>query len=176
MINLHFTPFPLLTTERLTLRQLEVEDKEQIFALRSSLVINKYIDRDPSKSIEDAVRFIDIINENIGKNNSIYWVIALSNSQTFVGTICLYDFSKEKDSCEIGYELMEEYQGMGIMKEAVEAVIHYAFHSLQIKKIIASTHKENLSSTKLLSTFNFILSDKGMNENADYDMFTLENA
>jgi len=175
-MNLHFTPFPILITERLTLRQLVIEDKEYIFTLRSSPVINKYIDRDSSNSIEDAVRFIDIINENIKKNNSLYWVITLSNPQTFVGTICLYDFSTEKESCEIGYELMVEYQGKGIMKEAVEAVIHYAFQSLNVKKIIACTHKENIPSTKLLANFNFILFEKGVNENPDYDMFTLESA
>jgi ribosomal-protein-alanine N-acetyltransferase len=36
MLNLNFTAFPKLVTERLILRQLEAEDANEIFALRSS--------------------------------------------------------------------------------------------------------------------------------------------
>jgi ribosomal-protein-alanine N-acetyltransferase len=34
-----------------------------------------------------------------------------------VGTICLFGFSDENASCEIGYELLTNFQGQGIMKE-----------------------------------------------------------
>jgi len=50
-------PFPILTTERLTLRQLSTEDKEVIFKLRSDIETNKYLNRNPSKTIEDAIQF-----------------------------------------------------------------------------------------------------------------------
>ena len=35
MTNRQFTPFPILITERLTLRQLLLEDAQDVFALRS---------------------------------------------------------------------------------------------------------------------------------------------
>ena len=96
MINRNLTPFPILTTERLTLRQLSIDDQENVFALRSNTEINKYLDRAPSKSIDDAINFIEKVTDNIKNNNSIYWVISLTNTKTFVGTICLFDFSNEK--------------------------------------------------------------------------------
>lgn len=105
MVNRSFTPFPILTTERLTLRQLSNDDGENIFALRSDTEINKYLGRQPSKTIEDARGFINKITENVQKNVSIYWAITLTNSKIFVGTICLFDFSDENNKCEIGYEL-----------------------------------------------------------------------
>jgi [ribosomal protein S5]-alanine N-acetyltransferase len=65
MVNRNFTPFPILTTARLTLRQLSIDDKHTIFALRSDIEINKYLDREPSKTIDDAINFIKIVNDNL---------------------------------------------------------------------------------------------------------------
>jgi ribosomal-protein-alanine N-acetyltransferase len=173
MIKRNFTSFPVLTTERLTLRQLSIDDQHNIFALRSDIEINKYLDREPSKTIEDAINFINKVNDNIKKNNSLYWVITLTKTKTFVGTICLFDFSNETNSCEIGYELMIKFQGQGIMKEAIEKVIDYAFQTLQFQKIVALTHNRNQHSIKLLTKFNFLQSKGGDNENADFNIFTL---
>ena len=176
MIDSNFIPFPILTTERLTLRQLSIDDQQNIFALRSDKEINKYLDRQVSKTIEDAVNFINQVNDNIKKNKSIYWAITLTKAGTFVGTICLFDFSNEKGSCEIGYELMTKFQGQGIMKEAAEKVIDYAFQILQFQKIIASTHNGNQRSTKLLTKFNFIRSIEPDKENPDLNIFTLTHS
>jgi ribosomal-protein-alanine N-acetyltransferase len=173
MITRNFTSFPILTTERLTLRQLSIDDQQNIFALRSDTEINKYLDREPSKTIEDAINFINKVNDNIKKSNSLYWVITLTKTNAFVGTICLFDFSNETNSCEIGYELMTRFQGMGIMKEATEKVIDYAFQKLQFQKIVAHTHNENQNSTKLLTRFNFLQSKEADKENPDFNIFTL---
>ncbi|MFV5691770.1 GNAT family N-acetyltransferase [Flavobacterium sp. LT1R49] len=173
MLNRNFTPFPILTTERLTLRQLSSDDKQNVFALRSDTEINKYLDREPSKTIEDAINFINKVNDNIKKNNSIYWVITLTKTKTFVGTICLFDFSNEKNSCEIGYELMTKFQGQGIMKEATQVVIDYVFQTLKFKKILAFTHYENQNSTNLLLKFNFVKSLETDKENPNLNIFTL---
>jgi ribosomal-protein-alanine N-acetyltransferase len=173
MITRNFTSFPNLTTERLTLRRLSIDDQQNIFALRSDTEINKYLDREPSKTIEDAITFINKFNDNTKKNNSLYWVITLTEAKTFVGTICLFDFSNETNSCEIGYELMIKFQGMGIMKEATEKVIDYAFQTLQFQKIVAHTHNENQHSIKLLARLNFLQSKEADKENPDFSVFTL---
>ena len=101
---MNFTIFPILTTERLTLRQLASNDYQAIFDLRSDPEINKFLGRQASKTTEDAINFIDMVNDNIKKNNSFYWAITLNDTKTLVGTICLFDFSNEKNSCEIGYD------------------------------------------------------------------------
>lgn len=173
MVNRNSTTFPILTTERLTLRQLSINDQQDIFALRSDPKINKFLGREPSKTIEEAINFINKVNDNIQKNDSIYWVITLTKTKTLVGTICLFDFSKEKNSCEIGYELMTKFQSQGIMKEATEKVINYAFQTLQFQKIKAFTHNGNQNSAKLLTKFNFLQSLETDKENPDFNIFTL---
>ena len=151
-----FASFPILTTERLTLRPPLPDDQNAVLALRSDPEVNKYLDRQPSKTPEEALHFINQVNENMQQNHSLYWVITLTMPQTVVGTICLFGFSDEKSSCEIGYELMPKFQGQGIMREAAQAVIDYVFRTLKIKNILASTHRNNPNSSKLLTNLRFV--------------------
>ena len=155
MGNRNFKPFPVLKTERLILRQLVSSDANEIFALRSDPNVNKYLDRKPSASIDDAKTFIQIINENIQRNDSIYWAITLSDNDKLIGTICLFDFSDDNITAEIGYELLPGYQGLGIMQEATSKVIDFGIQHMGLNSIKAYTHSENQRSTRLLEKFNF---------------------
>ncbi|HRI20023.1 MAG TPA: GNAT family N-acetyltransferase [Panacibacter sp.] len=173
MLSKFFSPFPILTTARLTLRQLSDADKQGILALRSDIHINKYLGRLPSETLDDAMKFINKVNENIKNDVSVYWAITITGNENIVGTICLFDFSNENDKCEIGYELLTEYQGQGIMQEATERIIKYGSEKIGLKKIEAFTHKDNQSSIKLLSKFNFIKSATPDQANKDFLTFSL---
>lgn len=157
----NFKPFPVLKTERLILRQLVSSDANEIFALRSDRNVNKYLNRIPSKSIDDAKTFIQTINENIQRNDSIYWAITLSNTDKLIGTICLFDFSDDNLKAEIGYELLPDFQGKGIMQEAISKVIDFGIQHIGLNSIEAYTHSENQSSTRLLEKFNFKKNSSG---------------
>lgn len=176
MLNRIFTPFPVLTTERLTLRQLLITDEHEIFTLRSDSEINKYLNRPLSNTIDDARNFIIKINENIHKNAALYWAITFSDKDILVGTICLYGFSNENENCEIGYELLTNFQGQGIMKEALEKVINYAFNTIKVKKIEAFFHRDNQSSINLLEKVLFINSNKSDEENPELICYHSSNS
>ncbi|WP_260234158.1 GNAT family N-acetyltransferase [Elizabethkingia miricola] len=165
--------FPILKTERLTLRQLSIDDHQDIFALRSDPEINEFLGRQICETKEEAIIFINKVNDNIKEGNSFYWAVTLAESNTLVGTICLFDLSAEDDSCEIGYELMTEFQGQGIMTEAVQTVIDYVFHTLKLRKILAVTHYKNQSSTNLLLKFDFVKSIETYKEDPELNIFTL---
>ena len=163
MLNTTFTLFPTLTTERLTLRQLSLNDEHEIFILRSDSEINKYLDRQMSNTIDDARNFINKATEN----NLLYWAITFNNTNILIGTICLFSFSEENNKCEIGYELLADFQRQGIMKEAAEKVIDYAFNIIKVQKIEAVPHRDNKNSITLLEKLSF----KNSNE---YDKTTPE--
>ena len=168
-------PFPILVTERLTLRQLVIDDEQEIFILRSDPEINKYLDRQISNTIDDARDFINKINENINKNDSVYWAITLGDRNLLVGTICLFSFSDEDSKCEIGYELLTNFQGQGIMKEAAEKVVDYAFNTIKVQKIEAFLHRDNQRSIKLLEKFSFRNSNEPDRTNPELICYNLTN-
>ena len=55
--------FPILTTERLTLRQLSENDVHEIFLLRSDTIINRYLNRRPTHTLQAAMDFIKQIKD-----------------------------------------------------------------------------------------------------------------
>ncbi|MGV1012978.1 MAG: GNAT family N-acetyltransferase [Flavobacterium sp.] len=165
--------FPILITKKVTLRQLSIADYQDVFDLRSDLEINKFLDRQPCKTIEDAKKFINKVNENIEKGGTYYWAISLTDTKQLVGTICLFDLSSENKSCEIGYELMVKFQGQGIMQEAAKAVIDFVFQTLKFNKIVAFTHNDNLNSTNLLLKLNFLKAIESDKEFPNLTVFTL---
>ena len=175
MLNRNLSGFPTLTTERLALRQLLESDAQEIYLLRSDAIINRYLDRQPSKTLEDALNFIRKINENTRNSEVPYWAITQKNNEKLIGTICLFDFSEELKRCEIGYELLTHYQGQGIMNEAVKKVIEYSVQVLGLKTIDACTHKGNQSSIKLLQKFNFEKTEIVDAANANLILFRLSN-
>jgi ribosomal-protein-alanine N-acetyltransferase len=151
MSNTENTPLPTLKTERLTLRLLQISDDHKIFALRSNEDVNRYLGRKPSASIDEARNFIQAIVEN----QSFYWAITLNGANELIGTICLYNLSDDNQSVEIGYELLPEFHGQGIMQEAISKVINFAFQHLQLNLLEAYTHHKNQSSSRLLEKLDF---------------------
>ena len=154
---MNFNPFPILKTERLVLRKTNESDLESILFLRSDLSVNKYIDRPPAKSLKDAEDFLVKISNGLEEGKNINWTITLNGSDNMVGSICLWNFSEDQKVGEVGYDLKPNFQGKGIMTEAIKRVIDYGFNNLQLKKIEAYTHHSNESSKKLLVQNNFNL-------------------
>jgi ribosomal-protein-alanine N-acetyltransferase len=155
MSKINFTPFPVLATERLILRCLEVSDDQQLFKLRSSKIVNKYIVRPIQKDIKEIRAFINKIIDGINNDEWIYWVITLKENPKLIGTICYWNFSSKKTVAEIGYELDPAFQGKGIMSEVLKKIIEFGFQEIELDAIEAYTHKNNNNSTKLLQKYNF---------------------
>jgi len=156
MSKINFTPFPLLTTERLTLRQLTLEDDNEIFLLRSDRSVNKYLDRPIAKTVDDARQFINKINTGISKNELIYWAITFKNHPKLIGTICLWNISEDCTKAEIGFELLPDYQRKGIMQEVIPIVFQYGFEVMKLRSIDGEVDPNNLKSIKLMERNGFI--------------------
>ena len=159
MIKLNFTPFPSLTTQRLRLRRMELQDEQEVYALRSDERVNLHLDRQPAASIQDARAFIEKINAAIDRNEAAYWAICLKENPRLIGTICYFNFSDATESAELGYELHPFYQHKGIMHEALSVIIPFAFHEVKLKRIIACPTPANVASIRLLERNGFLLEE-----------------
>lgn len=170
MLKLSFNPFPVLTSERLILRNLCTSDAEKLFELRTNPEVNKYLDRPPTEGIEAIYAFIEKIDKAISENKSIYWVLSLRNSGEVIGTICLWNILEEESCGETGFELLPAFHGNGYMGEALDAVLNYGFKTMKLNSIHTYTHRENERSVALLKKNNFIRNlsaEKKINRNAE---------
>jgi [ribosomal protein S5]-alanine N-acetyltransferase len=152
-----FTPFPTLRTERLTLRQLTTRDKPAIFKLRNDENVSHFILRARLKDKKDAAAFIRRINGDIEAGRLIYWGVGLNPELRLIGTICLWNFSADEKTAELGYELLPAHHGRGLAVEAVRAVMDFGFSVCAFETLEAFTHKENQRSQHLLEKFGFRL-------------------
>ena len=150
------TTFPILTTERLILRQLEIQDEQEIFFLRSDKQVNKWLVAPIAQSVEEARAFIHKINAGIINNGWAYWGITLKNNNKLIGTICFWNISIGENKAEIGYVLHPDFQGQGIMQEAIHKVIEYGFEQMKLRSTEAILNPGNLKSIALLKRNGFV--------------------
>jgi len=174
-----FTPFPEIKSERLFLRKIEISDSDVILFLRSNETVTKFIERPENrktKNIADAIKFIKELNEYLETNKSIAWGITIKNNPKIIGTICLWNFSKDKKTAEVGYDLDPKFQRKGIMNETMKMIIDFGFKELKLDKIEAFTHHKNENSKKLLEKNRFELIENRKDlDNKSNIIFELKN-
>ena len=168
MVNLNFTPFPNLETQRLRLRRVVNDDVNEIFALRSDQEVMKYIPRPLVKTEEDAFLHIAMIDEKIENNEGINWAITLKNNPKLIGIIGHYRIRPEHFRAEIGYMLLPEYHGKGIISEAIKEVVKYGFEIMKLHSIEAIIDPENFASERVLQKNGFV-KEAHLKENEFYE-------
>lgn len=156
MLSLNFSPFPLLKTERLLLRPISLDDSQELFKIRSDHNIQQFTNSAPDKSLEvtkDKIRQMLQMQE---KNEAIVWAVAFKEDPgKLIGTIGFWRIILEHFRAEIGYQLNPLYWRKYIMKEALNAVIKYAFEEMNLHSIEANINPINTPSAALLESSGF---------------------
>ncbi len=168
MLQLNFSPFPVLTTERLTLRAVEKTDANEIFFLRSDNRVLQYLDKAPEKSVDETLAFIERIQKDQANNDGILWGITLKDDPLIIGSIGYWRMQKEHYRAEIGYTLHPGQQGKGMMQEAMNAVLQYGFEAMKLHSVEANINPENIASMKVLEKCGFV-KEAYFKENYYYD-------
>ncbi len=168
--------FPELTTKRLKLRRLVMSDSKDVFRIRTDKKVNEFIERPISRRDKNGEVFIKRIHKGIPNNSIYHWVISLQENTKLLGTICLWNFNKNSTVAEVGYDLFPQYQGQGIMTEALNTVLDFGFHTASFKTIEAFTHKDNKASKKLLIKNGFLQDENRKDsENTNNIIFVKQN-
>lgn len=151
----NFSPFPILQTNNLILRQIHLDDAKEVFELRSNPETMKFIPRPLAETIEDAQKFITDCNAGIEKNEYINWAIAQKEDNKLIGMIGFFRMQPDNFRGEIGYILNPNFHGKGIMKEASDEAIKFGFEKMNFHSIEAVIDPKNVASEKLLQKLNF---------------------
>ena len=78
----------------------------------------------------------------------VFWAVCLKESDKVIGN--LYFCPGEFDSYELGYVFNRQFQKQGYATEICKALFHYAFHEMNVRRIIALCSTENTNSWRLL--------------------------
>lgn len=170
-----FNNFPSLSSERLDFRPLRMTDRNEIYRLRSDEIILKYLNLPVAKNLKDAENFIEMVENGTAANKWITWGMCLKNSDTIIGTICLWNCDFETESAEVGYGLLPEFHQRGFMSETMKFTLDIGFNTFGFQEIDAITDCNNIGSRKLLEKFDFELDDKFESEETGSVRYFLVN-
>lgn len=172
MIN--FTPFPNIETERLILRRMNYNDINDLFEMRKDPRMIEHVDGKVEQNLDETKIYINKMNRGVDDNRWIIWAIEYKQFNKVIGTISIWKINEEKNSGELGYGIIPDYQGQGLMKESLLSVIEYGFNTVKLKELNAYTEEKNLRSIKLLESCNFRevnkVEEKGYFNNRTYNM------
>ncbi|ABY93105.1 GCN5-related N-acetyltransferase [Thermoanaerobacter mathranii subsp. mathranii str. A3] len=141
---------PVLETPRLILKKISLEDAEDMFEYARDPEVTKYVSWEYHKSIEDSVKFINLLLSKYANSEPSDWGLYLKENGKLIGT-CGYVFIDEKNMTgEIGYVLGKKYWNKGFMTEAVKKVIEFGFKKLNLNRIQARCKVENIPSERVM--------------------------
>ncbi len=151
-----FTPFPLLRTERLLLREITFRDTEAIFRIRGDYQVTRHNIGAAYESAADARRLIEQIRKAYRAKAELRWGITLLGGDNSVIGMCGYNnWHRVDQRGSIGYDLARAYWGKGIMREAVQAVTDFGFERLGLNRLEADVGAGNSASISLLKALGF---------------------
>lgn len=143
---------PTLTSSRIILRALNLNDAKSIFAYASSKAVAQYLFWDTHKTIDDSINFIN----EILKTKELTWGIQLKDNPAIIGTCGFIDYNPITKCLKLGYALNQNYWNQGYTKEALMTIINYAFKNLDVIRIEGICVKENIASEKTMLSCNMI--------------------
>lgn len=153
--------FPALTTERLLLREFSLDDVPAVFEILSREDVNAWMETEPMKSIEEAeVRIkgrMGLFYDKMG----FRWAITQGEApEKVIGSCGFFSVRRGTQTMETGYELHPDFWGRGIMSEALQTMIGFAFSPqdlLPVHRMEALVVPDNLASIRVLEKLGFIL-------------------
>ncbi len=164
-----FDPFPTLHGPKLVLRALQKKDAAAIFELQSDSNNRQYIQGPGPKDLGESQQFIFNIQKGIQEEKWMFWALSPAPQGELIGTICIWNWNRELNVAEIGFELHPNWQKKGYMQQALDLVIPFAFapfQQMQLKKLEAYTHQENTKAIRLLERNGFHLQRRLPSENS----------
>lgn len=145
-----FTPFPSLYTARLGLRQLRLDDLQDLYAYASDPEIDRFTPWTRYQSVADAqVDLNDYVLE-YDRDGFGVWGIEHSVDRRLIGIINFSLPHRLHLRSELGYTIARPYWGQGLATEAVKAVVSFGFEQMQLNRIEALVQPGNLASVRVL--------------------------
>ncbi|GAB4209538.1 MAG: GNAT family protein [Roseiflexaceae bacterium] len=151
-----FTTFPVLETERLVLRALTLDDADAMFASRSDPQVIRYFGTLPMTAHEQAAEQIERVLTDYREQNGIRWAITRRGDDYMIGSCGFWRLVKPHFRAELGYDLLPQWWGQGIMTEAIMAVLRFAFTTMGLHSIEAQIHPDNIASRRVLEKLGFV--------------------
>lgn len=147
----------LLEGEKIRLRAVEPEDLDLLMEWENnpenwtiSGTINPF-----SKSLMSS--YIENAHLNIYQAGQYRFMIVSKASEKCIGTMDIFDFDAFHKRAGLGILIGDQHQrGLGFAKEAMNLIIDYCFHHLDLHQLFCNILEDNSRSIKLFESSGFL--------------------
>ena len=147
---------PRLETERLILRAVQIEDAQDMFEYASQDNVVDFVTFPKHESIHDSTEAIkNFFLNRPSKKWPEAFAIVLKENNKMIGTCDFWPVSGSK-CFEMGYVLNPEYWNQGIMSEAAQCVLNFAFHDYGVRRMELNHIDGNIGSKKVALRLGFV--------------------
>ena len=155
MPNPSKSPHFELKTERLILRELDVDDAGFMLALLNDADFLRNIGDRGVHSVEQAREYIIAgAIASYRQHGFGLWAVGLAHDPACIG-ICGLIRRPTLDDVDIGYAFLPEWRGQGYAQEASQACMELGRQRFGLRRIVAITSLDNPASARLLEKIGF---------------------
>jgi diamine N-acetyltransferase len=145
-----------LKGKTLHLRALEPKDLEFIYAIENDETIWEVSHTQTPYSRFLIKQYLQNAHQDIYEAKQLRLAICKNNEKNPLGLIDLFDFDPKNNRAGIGILIKENIdRNEGYGTEALELLMHYAFHHLNLNQLFANISTDNTASLKLFAKFGF---------------------
>jgi len=141
----------ILKCRKLNLRPIEEKDFDGFCSFLQSERATKHLlfQKTDLGSVQEITHnFRRLLDSKDSRDSYFVLVIADKHTDEYIGLVGLApDYNS--DALQIYWSVLPEYWNQGYASDAVKKVISYAFEKLNVYRIVAYSHPDNLASTKV---------------------------
>jgi len=144
---------PILHSQRLIYRPIELSDDEHLFELDSNPNVHRYLGNNPVTSIEQVRAYIANIQGQYERNGIGRMAVIIKETGEFTGWAGLkleHNENGHDQFYDLGYRFIERYWGRGYATEAAQFFVAYGFKELKLPVINGSALAGNTGSRRAI--------------------------
>ena len=149
------TPPGALASARLSIRLVEQADIAGLLAVNGDDAVTKHLPYPSWQSLADGQAWFERMRTLAATGTALQFVMADRATGAIVGSCLLFRFEEGSARAELGYVLGRAHWGLGLMHEALTALLGHAFGPMGLRRIEAEVNPANTASVKLLRQLGF---------------------
>ena len=151
------SPPPEIESPRLRIRLVESADLADLLEVNGDEEVTRFLPYATWRSMDDAGAWLARMSGMHAAGTALQFVIVEKASGRAIGTLLLFRHDEASARAEIGYVMGRAQWGRGFTREALKALIGYAFGTAGLNRIEANVDPDNVASNGLLLRLGFVL-------------------
>jgi len=148
-----------IETPRLLIREIQIDDVDDLFEMDSDPEVHKYIDQTPVESKDEIVEAIQKLQNQYEENRIGRWAVVDKNTNEMLGWCGLKYFREPLNGhaniYEHGYRFKQKHWAKGYATESSKAILDWGFKNLNAEAFYAITDPGHEKSMQVLKKLGF---------------------